>query len=176
MTPALRRPAAGPAPAAELAAAQAALAAEHATVYGYGVVGAWAAEPDRAEVRELYAAHQKRRDALARLVRELGGSPVAAAAGYALPFAVADAPAARALATVLEERLAGAYADLVRATGGEARLAAADELRRAALRAARWRGGPAAFPGLAEYAEAAGTASGDPAGDAAGSGGDGQGG
>jgi aspartate/methionine/tyrosine aminotransferase len=135
----------------KLAAAQAALAAEHAAVYGYGVVGAWAGEPHRAEVDRLYTAHRQRRDALRRTVRELGGTPVAAAAGYALPFAVNDGPAALALAAVLEERLAGAYADLVRAGEGRTRLEAAEELRRAALRAARWSGGPLAFPGLAEY-------------------------
>lgn len=140
--------------AAELAAVQAALAAEHATVYGYGVVGAYATGPHRAEAERLHAAHRESREELRRRAAELGGTPVAAAAGYALPFAVTDDPSAVALATVLEERLAGAYADLVRATTGGARQAAAGRLRRTALRAARWRGTPDPFPGLAEYADA----------------------
>lgn len=147
--------------APRLAAAQAALAAEHAAVYGYGVAGAWAEEPYRTEFRELFAVHRERREGLRDAVRELGGTPVAAAPGYALPFAVEDGPAALELAAVLEERLAGVYADLVRASEGAERLAAAGELREAAVRAARWRGGPLAFPGLAEHAPGAAGSSDD---------------
>ncbi|CAM5699683.1 hypothetical protein SGLAM104S_04955 [Streptomyces glaucescens] len=80
----------------ELGALQAALAAEHAAVYGYGVVGGRIREERRAEVRAAYDAHRARRDALAREVRDLGGEPVAAAAGYALPFPVTDAESAQA--------------------------------------------------------------------------------
>ena len=82
--------------------------------------------------------------------------PVAAAAAYALPFPVSDPVAAVRLAAVLEDRVAGVYADVVRATGGERRGTAAEALREAAVRAVRWRGGSVAFPGLAERA---GTAS-----------------
>ncbi|WP_146057329.1 ferritin-like domain-containing protein, partial [Streptomyces sp. SM12] len=108
-------PAGDPGADVALLAVQAALAAEHATVYGYGVVGAWAGDDARDEVRRLLEAHRDQRDGLRRSVRELGGSPVAASAGYALPFPVGDAISATALAAVLEDRLAGAYADLVRA-------------------------------------------------------------
>ncbi|HET6359230.1 DUF4439 domain-containing protein, partial [Streptomyces sp.] len=48
-----------------LDAIQAALAAEHAAVYGYGVVGGRIGEAREAEVRAAYAAHRARRDALA---------------------------------------------------------------------------------------------------------------
>ncbi|MGW0817188.1 ferritin-like domain-containing protein [Streptomyces viridiviolaceus] len=140
----------------ELDALQAALAAEHAAVYGYGVVGGRIGEGRRAEARAAYDAHRARRDVLAREVRDLGGRPVAAAAGYALPFAVPDTGAAVRLAAELEDRVAGVYSDLVRAAGGERRAAAAEALREAAVRAVRWRGGSVAFPGLAERA---GTAS-----------------
>jgi len=140
------RPAAGPV----LAAAQAALAAEHAAVYGYGVVGARASAGRQAEVRQAYDAHRAARDALARTVADLGGTPVAAAAGYRLPFPVPDAAAAVRLAAYLEERLAGAYGDLVRAATGDVRGDAAAALRQAAVRAVRWSGDSVAFPGLAE--------------------------
>ncbi|MFI5805521.1 ferritin-like domain-containing protein [Streptomyces sp. NPDC051561] len=129
---------------------QAALAAEHAAVYGYGVVGGRVAEPRRTEAREAYAAHRERRDTLARTVRELGGKPVAAEAAYALPFPVPDAAAAVRLAAVLEDRVAGVYSDLVRAADGPLRRQAAVALREAAVRAVRWRGSSVAFPGLAE--------------------------
>lgn len=143
-----------------LDALQAALAAEHAAVYGYGVVGGRVGEKRRTEARAAYDAHRARRDALARDVRGLGGEPVAAAAGYALPFSVPDSAAAVRLAARLEDRVAGVYSDLVRAAEGDARATAAGALREAAVRAARWRGGSVAFPGLAERS---GTAPGGPA-------------
>ena len=134
----------------ELEALQAALAAEHAAVYGYGVVGGRIREGRRTEARAAYDAHRARRDALVRAVRDLGGKPVAAAAAYALPFPVPDSAAAVRLAAELEDRVAGVYSDLVRAAVGEWRSTAAEALREAAVRAVRWRGESVAFPGLAE--------------------------
>ncbi|MFJ1618227.1 ferritin-like domain-containing protein [Streptomyces sp. NPDC088249] len=131
-------------------AAQAALAAEHAAVYGYGVVGGRVADGRRAEAAAAYHAHRARRDALVRTVRGLGGKPVAAQAAYALPFAVPDPAAAVRLAALLEDRVAGVYSDLVRAAEGPLRREAADALREAAVRAVRWRGSGVPFPGLAE--------------------------
>jgi hypothetical protein len=136
----------------ELKALQAALAAEHAAVYGYGVVGGRIREDRRTEAKAAYDAHRARRDALAREVRDLGGTPVAAAAAYALPFPVPDSAAAVLFAAELEDRVAGVYSDLVRASGGERRRTAAGALREAAVRAVRWRGESVAFPGLAERA------------------------
>ncbi|RII07996.1 hypothetical protein DSC45_33915 [Streptomyces sp. YIM 130001] len=137
-----------------IAACQAALRAEHAAVYGYGVVGGRIGEDRRGEARSAYDAHRSRRDGLRRTVRDLGESPEQAAAAYALPFPVPDAGAAARLAAELEDRVAGVYADLVRTAEGERRAAAADALREAAVRAARWRGGSVAFPGLAERSTA----------------------
>lgn len=138
------------APSSPLAAAQEALAAEHAAVYGYGVVGARVGVDRRKAAQQAYAAHRARRDALRRTVRGLGGRPLAAAPAYALPFAVPDAAAAVRLATTLEERVAGVYGDMVRATTGALRREAAMALREAAVRAVRWRDGSVPFPGLVE--------------------------
>ncbi|MFF8833561.1 DUF4439 domain-containing protein [Streptomyces sp. NPDC015131] len=135
---------------AALEAAQAALAAEHAAVYGYGVVGGRVGDDRTAEAAAAHAAHRARRDAMARAVRDLGGKPAASAAAYALPFPVPDAPAAVRLAAELEDRVAGVYSDLVRSSGGALRREAASALREAAVRAVRWRGSGVAFPGLAE--------------------------
>ncbi|WP_225823217.1 ferritin-like domain-containing protein [Streptomyces naphthomycinicus] len=135
---------------AEVTALQAALAAEHAAVYGYGVVGGRIGERRRAEARAAYDAHRARRDTLVRAVRDLGGTPVAASAAYALPFPVSDGAAAVRLAARLEERVAGVYSDLVRAAAGARRADAAGALREAAVRAVRWGGESVAFPGLAE--------------------------
>ena len=139
----------------ELTALQAALRAEHAAVYGYGVVGGRIQQARRAEAHAAYDAHRARRDELARAVRDLGGTPEAAAAAYALPFSVADPAAAVRLAAELEERVAGVYSDLVRASTGERRRSAAQALREAAVRAVRWSGESVAFPGLAERAAGA---------------------
>ncbi|EST30232.1 ferritin-like domain-containing protein [Streptomyces niveus] len=133
-----------------LDAAQAALAAEHAAVYGYGVVGGRVGDERRPEATNAYDAHRARRDILARTVRDLGGKPLAAAAAYALPFEVPDSGAAVRLATDIEDRIAGVYSDLVRAAEGPLRQDAAGALREAAVRAVRWRGSGVAFPGLAE--------------------------
>ncbi|MCA1222934.1 ferritin-like domain-containing protein [Streptomyces sp. 8L] len=135
-----------------LAATQAALGAEHAAVYGYGVVGGRVTAPLRAEANAAYAAHRARRDTLRRAVRDLGASPQAAAAAYALPFPVTGADSAVRLAAQLEDKVADVYSDLVRAGQGSVRADAADALREAAVRAARWRGSGVAFPGLAERA------------------------
>jgi hypothetical protein len=139
----------------ELEALQKALAAEHAAVYGYGVVGGRIGEVRRAEAKAAYDAHRARRDALVRAVRDLDGKPVAAAPAYALPFPVPDPAAAVRLAADLEDRVAGVWSDVVRATGGERRSTAAEALREAAVRAVRWRGESVAFPGLAERAATA---------------------
>ncbi|GAA1017015.1 hypothetical protein STXM2123_4809 [Streptomyces sp. F-3] len=148
----------------QLEALQAALAAEHAAVYGYGVVGGRLRDDRRKEALEAYAAHRARRDALTRAVRDLGGRPVAAAAAYALPFPVPDSAAAVRFAAELEERVAGVYSDLVRASTGERRREAAAALREAAVRAVRWRGESVAFPGLAERAGTAAKGTADPEG------------
>jgi hypothetical protein len=131
-------------------AAQAALAAEHAAVYGYGVVGGRVAGARQPEARQAYEAHRARRDAMIRTVADLGAVPLSAAAGYELPFAVPGPAEAVKLAAFLEERVAGAYSDLVRAAIGDIRRDAAGALREAAVRAVRWSGGSVAFPGLVE--------------------------
>ena len=138
--------------AATLKATQAALAAEHAAVYGYGVVGGRIGDDRLAEAREGYAAHRSRRDDLVRTVRDMGGRPQSAAPAYALPFAVPDSAAAVRLAAELENRVAAVYADLVRTSDGPLRRQAAGALREAAVRSVRWRGGGVAFPGLTERA------------------------
>ncbi|QNE79130.1 DUF4439 domain-containing protein [Streptomyces finlayi] len=145
----------------ELKAAQAALAAEHAAVYGYAVLGGRLTGKPGTQATASYDGHRARRDALVRTVRDLGGAPVVADGAYALPFAVRDPAAAVRLAAVLEDRIGGVYSDLVRATRGTRRREAAGALREAAVRAARWRGTGVAFPGLPEKAtasEAAGPA------------------
>ena len=151
---------------------QEALTAEHAAVYGYGVVGARLPDDQqRADARTAYAAHEARRDALHRRLAGAGASPAAAAAGYQLPFPVGDAAGAAKLAAHIETRLTAVYSDLVAALPAEQRGAAAAALRGTALQARRWGAAPAAFPGIPEPAATPGPAaspSTTPSGDATG--------
>jgi hypothetical protein len=152
-----------PAAGGAITAGQAALAAEYAAVYGYGVVGARIGDDRRPQATAAYDAHRARRDAMRRALRDLGAEPVAADPGYELPFPVPDAAAAVRLAALIEDRVADAYADLVPVAGGDLRRSAATALRDAAVRAVGWRGTGVAFPGLPERAS---TASASPSPDA----------
>jgi hypothetical protein len=132
-----------------LSALQSALAAEHACVHGYGVVGARVDAADERRARAAFEAHRARRDALVQTVREARGEPVAALGAYDLPEPTPTGAAARAFAAELEDGAAGAYADLVAAARGPLRDSAYAWLAEAAVRAAGWRGSAAGpWPGL----------------------------
>ncbi|CAN5887897.1 hypothetical protein BH20ACT6_BH20ACT6_05940 [soil metagenome] len=133
-----------------LTAVQAALAAEHAAVYAYGVCGgvlaAGSAEGVRA--RDGYLVHQRRRDRLQEDLRAEGVEPVAALPGYGIPQPVTDAGSAARLARLVEDACAAAYVELVRRATGPIRRMAVDSLTRAATRGLDWGANPVAFPGL----------------------------
>lgn len=131
-----------------VAALQAALAAEEAASYGYGVVGAHLAGRQQLAARADWIAHQVARDELIAMITKRGALPVPSAVAYALPAPVQSAGQARALAVTLEERVTGAYIALVAVNDVSLRDYGAREARRAALRAVAWRGSTQAFPGL----------------------------
>jgi hypothetical protein len=129
-------------------ALQAALAAEHAAIYGYGVAGAHLAGAARQAAQQDWAAHQVARDALEAALTSQGAQPVAAQDAYRLPFPVPDSAAAVSLAALLENRVATAYLGLVALTDPRWRAWGARQVRASALRATAWTGKTAAFPGL----------------------------
>ncbi len=131
-----------------VAALQAALAAEEAASYGYGVVGAHLAGRQQQAARADWIAHQLARDQLIAMISKRGALPVPSAVAYALPAPVQSARQARALAVTLEERVTGTYIALVAVNDVSLRDYGAREARRAALRAVAWRGSTQAFPGL----------------------------
>ena len=133
---------------ATIRALQAALTAENTAVYGYGVAGARLSGARRAAAVRDWVAHENARDALTAMLTARGGQPVAAAAAYALPFSVRNAPAAVSLAAVLEDRVAAVYLGLVALSEPSLRAFGAAGVRTAALRAAAWRGSTLAFPGF----------------------------
>jgi hypothetical protein len=126
----------------QIAALQAALAAEQATIYGYGVVGAKLVGDDTARDYAT-AALQKHlliRDRLMAMITALGATPVAARAAYQLPSVVNSAATAGQLAAHLEQGVTGAAWDLIAAapTGSAVRADAITWLADAAIRAAHW--------------------------------------
>jgi Domain of unknown function (DUF4439) len=133
---------------AAVRALQAALTAENTAVYGYGVAGAHLTGARRAAAVRGWVAHENARDALTAMLTARGGRPVAAAAAYALPFPVRNAPAAVSLAAFLEDRVAAVYLGLVALSEPSLRAFGAAGVRTAALRAAAWRGSTLAFPGF----------------------------
>jgi hypothetical protein len=135
---------------AEIDALQAALAAEFAAVYGYGVVGAHTAGAARATALQALAWHQSQQPTLTASLTAAAARPVTAEPAYALPFPVTGAASAARLAASLESGVAATYADLVGQAEGADRLFAADALATCATRAALWSGSSVPFPGLPE--------------------------
>jgi Domain of unknown function (DUF4439) len=133
----------------ETAALQSALAAEHAAVYGYGVVGAMLAGTGRAAVtRADWLAHQVARDSLEAMLTKLGATPVAASPAYTLPFAVTGAKSAERLAAAIEDGVTRAYLGLVAVSDPALRSFGARAMQTSASRAAAWSGTTIAFPGM----------------------------
>ena len=132
----------------DVTALQTALAAEHAAVYGYGVVGAMVSGADRTAAHADWIAHQEARDSLETMLVKLGATPVAASAAYQLPFAVTNPAQARALAVALEDGVTQAYLAIVAVRDKTLRSFGALAMQPPATRAATWRGTTIAFPGM----------------------------
>jgi len=141
-------------PDSRLEALQRTLAAEHATVYVYGVVGGrvpTSTEPTLAEqVASAYVAHRGRRDQLTAMVRASGGKPVAAEVSYELPTPCRTTPQLRVAARDTEARIAEVYAAMVGATSRAQRQWAIDVLADAAVRELGFGAQAEPFPGVAE--------------------------
>jgi Domain of unknown function (DUF4439) len=137
-------PAAGPV----VRVLQAALAAEQAAAYGYGIVGSHLASDSLPTAQTDWTAHEKAADKLSALIRARGATPVPAATAYQLPHHVTTSTQATALAVALEDQVTSAYLSLVALPDSSLRLLGAREARAAALRAAAWRTTTVPFPGL----------------------------
>jgi len=123
-------------------ALQPALAAEHAAVYAYGVIGGVVGS---AQSYTSYTAHRGRRD---QLMAMIGDDAVAAEPAYELPYEVTGATRAERLAVRVEQRCAEAYAEVVSRTAGPTRAYAARALTDCAVRALSWGGDFEPWPGL----------------------------
>jgi uncharacterized protein DUF4439 len=120
-------------------ALSAALAAEHAAIFGYGVLGVRLTGAVLTQAQQAEAEHRARRDKLVVRLTKAGVAPPAAQPAYALPFPVVDLASGQKLAVQLEERTAAIWRVALGPTGGDERKLALDALTDCALRAARWR-------------------------------------
>jgi Domain of unknown function (DUF4439) len=129
-----------PLPAEAQDAVQAALGAEHAAVWVYGLVSAFLPAAFDAPTREGMIAHRARRDATERLLAAAGATPRPAEPAYLTPQPVRDQASALAVLVTAESDSAVAWrAVLERTDDGGVRRAALEALTAAAVRAARWR-------------------------------------
>ena len=140
-----------------LDALQTGLAAEHAAVHQYAVLGGRtrnAVSPLlRSALDQAYAAHRARRDQLTAFVRDEGGEPVAAEPAYALPDGLGSVEGVTAAALELERGCAATYAWMVANLVEDQRRWAVNALTDTAVRVLTFRGSPEIFPGAGEYAD-----------------------
>jgi hypothetical protein len=117
----------------------AALAAEEAAIYAYGLIGVHVSASDRDEARAAEAAHRARRDVLVSRLDQLKASTAPAPAGYELPFPVTGRATALKLAVHVEDGVAQAWRAALPATADADRSTSLSALTDAAVRATRWR-------------------------------------
>jgi hypothetical protein len=118
----------------------AALAAEEAAIYAYGLIGVnLSRSGDISDARAAEAIHRNRRDALVSNLDRLKASTAPAPAGYELPFPVDDRAGALKLAIHVEDGVAAAWRAVLPVTQAADRGTALDALTDAAVRATRWR-------------------------------------
>src|SRR4051794_40478251 len=141
----------------ENAALNEALAAEHAAIWGYGVVGAALDGTARQAAEDAEAAHRDVRDQVGALLSGRHADVVDARGAYALPFPVLSAVDAAALGAVFEEGVATAWVRVLdQAAERSTRELAVGVLSAAEVRAVGWRVAAGktpvttAFPGLPE--------------------------
>ena len=134
-----------------------ALAAEHAAVWGYGVVGAALGGDARQQAADAETAHRGVRDQVAALLAGRKAEVVDAKGAYALPFPVLSEVDAAALGVVLEDGVAAAWVRVLdQAAERSTRELAVGVLSAAEVRAVGWRAAAGrtpvttAFPGLPE--------------------------
>jgi len=132
----------------------AALQAEHAAIYGYGVAGSKLDGTSINLARNADAAHRTRRDALFVRLAGDGVTPPPNAPAYQLPFPVTDRASALKLIVLMEERTAAQWRLALPVSTGEVRRLALDALIDCTTRAVNFRQAASitpvstAFPGV----------------------------
>ena len=139
----------------ENAALSGALEAEHAAIWGYGVVGAALDATAQPTATASEVAHRDARDQVITLLAGRDVEPVGAEGAYTLPFPVLSPVDGAALAVVLEDGVAAAWVRVLdQSVERSTRELAIGALTAAEIRAVGWRSAAgqtpttSAFPGL----------------------------
>ncbi|CDO87936.1 hypothetical protein AWC29_02700 [Mycobacterium triplex] len=124
---------------ADNAALSDALAVEHSTIYGYGIVSALSPPSVNNLVLEALLQHRQRRDDVIAMLAARKVTPPPAAAGYQLPLLVASPADAARLAVRMEGDGATAWRAVTEhAETADDRAFAATALTQSAVMGARW--------------------------------------
>ena len=124
-----------------------AVAAEHAAIYGYGVVSARVMPDQNDLVSEAVAQHRNRREAALSLLKVRSVTAPLPAAGYQLPFPVTGPIGAGKLAVQMESDCAVAWRAVMEQSDSEQdRSFALTALTQCAIMAAKWRQVLGAWP------------------------------
>ncbi|KUI19874.1 hypothetical protein AU192_24355 [Mycobacterium lehmannii] len=116
-----------------------AIATEHATIYGYGIVSARSAPEDNWLVSKAMAEHRERREAGLQMLEDRSVVGPLPAAGYQLPMEVKTPADAAKLAVRMEEDAAVAWRAVVEQAGTEQERAfGVEALTQCAVMASRW--------------------------------------
>ncbi|MFJ2030936.1 ferritin-like domain-containing protein [Streptosporangium sp. NPDC087985] len=126
----------------------AALAAEHAAVYAYGVIGARTTGNLRAVATDAFNAHRARRDRLRTLIITRGGTPAEPSPAYELPVVPSTAAQAVELAVLVERGVTGAYLELTASEDPALRKMAALAMQECVVRSYGLRPAIETFPGM----------------------------
>jgi hypothetical protein len=126
---------------------QTALAAEHAVLYGYGVVGAAVSGEDTVLVRRAQQVHRDHRAHCLEELTRAGQQPVPPEPAYQVKQP-RNVDAAKALAADLEQAASAAYAQLAASDTSKSRITAAGWLHDSGLWTLRWTGRAPELPGM----------------------------
>lgn len=124
-----------------------AIAAEHAAIYGYGLVSPHVMPEDNELVSQSLAEHRDRREAAVTLMNERSVKAPLPAVGYQLPLVVDSPSSAARLAVRMESDCAVAWRAVLEQTDIEQdRAFGGTALTQCAVMAARWRRVLGAWP------------------------------
>jgi hypothetical protein len=117
-----------------------AVATEHATIYGYGMVSAHSSPDENDLVSEAMAQHRERREAAIAMLSGRSAKAPIPAAGYQLPMAVNTPTDAGTLAIRMEDDCAVAWRAVIEQAGSDQdRAFGVTALSESAVLAARWK-------------------------------------
>jgi hypothetical protein len=133
-------------------ALQKTLAAEHAAVHLYGVLGGQSSKSRQPvlfhQLDTAYDEHRASRDRLTELINAKGADPVPALVDYTVPGPTSTPDQIEAVARTIERRVTQTYGELVENTAGADRSWAISALDASALRELGFGVAPGDFPGL----------------------------